>query len=373
MIHGKKHSAGLLLIIILTAVTVPALLRGQSLSLWKDILRHLKPQFLLAGLALMLGYVSCEAVCTHRILGKLGHHVPFRRCLGYSFVGFYASSITPSASGGQPAQIYYMSRGQIPAAHGTLDMMLVAACYQSASVIWGGAVWLFVPSVRRVSGSGLRLLLLYGAGTMLLLTLCLGTAMFLPNISLRICGRMLKILTALRLIKNPKSARGKLEHQLSEYAKGAAVIKRHPGLAAQVLFICMVQLGMLFSIPWMVYLAFGMNGHSWIEVTGLQALLTLAVCNLPLPGAAGAAESCFVNAFASAFGADMAVPAMLVSRGISFYLFLLLSLGVSIIVHLRTSRQTRGHALREMTACQPGKRVQALRDYLKSVKDKDII
>lgn len=364
MIQKKKNLLGFLMMAALMTVTGGVLLRGQPVSLLWESMRRLKPQFLLAGLSLMLGYVGCEALCTYQILGRLGHKVPYRHCLGYSFVGFYVSSITPSATGGQPAQIYYMSRDRIPAAHGALNMMLIASCYQTATLIWGGAVWFFFPAVHEQMGGGLGLLLLYGAGMMILLTVGMMMAMFLPGPARRICGGVLALLAKIRILRNSDSAREKLEHQLSEYARGADCVKRNPGLVLRVLALCLVQLGLLFSVPWMVYLAFGREGHGWIQVAGVQALLTLAVCNLPLPGAVGAAEGGFLSAFISVFGAELVTPAMLVSRGISFYAFLLVSFAGAVAVHLRTSREARERALQEMKAEQTGMRVRAVREYL---------
>mgnify|MGYP002508928731 CR=1 FL=1 len=88
---------------------IPAV-SSTSIGLLWESLRQVKIPYIMGGLGLMLGYVGCEALCTRQILGRLGHGAPYRRCLGYSFVGFYVSSITPSATGGQPAQIYCMSR-----------------------------------------------------------------------------------------------------------------------------------------------------------------------------------------------------------------------------------------------------------------------
>ena len=62
----------------------------------------------------------------------------------------------------------------------------------------------------------------------------------------------------------------------------------------------------------------------------------LAVASLPLPGAVGASEGGFVAAMKLFFGAGLVTPAVLVSRGISFYSFLLLSGCVTLLVHLRT-------------------------------------
>lgn len=363
MIQGKKKYLSWLLLAVLMAVTGLVLFRGQSMGALWESLRQVKVPFLLGALCLMLGYVGCEAMCTHQILGRLGHRVPYRRCLGYSFVGFYVSSITPSATGGQPAQIYCMSQDRIPAAHGALNMMLIAACYQTATLIWGGCVWLLCPGIGGFGGN-MGLLLFYGAGMMILLTVGMAVVMFLPGLSRRICEGIMGILEALHILRNPSAVREKLEHQLAEYARGAACVKANPGLTLRVLTLCIVQLGMLFSVPWMVYLAFGLQGYGWFQIAGLQALLTLAVCNLPLPGAVGPAEGGFVAAFTTVFGAGMVTPAMLVSRGISFYAFLLISFIVSIFVHLRIRRQAQDRALREMTASHTGGRTRAMRRYL---------
>ena len=149
--NRKKSLVGIGLIAALMALTGWLLFRDQPVTRLLHTLGQLRPGWLLLGLALMLAFVGCEATCSHLILGRLGHRAPLRRCLGYSFVGFYVSSITPSATGGQPAQIYYMSRDGVPAAHGALNMMLIAVCYQVvvigyalAALIWWptwGAGW----------------------------------------------------------------------------------------------------------------------------------------------------------------------------------------------------------------------------------------
>ena len=105
MIKGKKSLLGILFMIVLMAVTWTVLFRDKSIGLLWAGFKQINPWFLLLGLLFMFGYVGCEAMCSHLILGRLGHRVPYRRCLGYSFVGFYVSSITPYGTGGQPAQI----------------------------------------------------------------------------------------------------------------------------------------------------------------------------------------------------------------------------------------------------------------------------
>ncbi|MCM1190583.1 MAG: flippase-like domain-containing protein [bacterium] len=369
MMKGKKLLSGLLILIFLTAVTVGILLRGQPVSLLWANMKHMNPWRLLPGIFLMLGYVGCEALCTCQILKRLGYRIPYRHCLGYSFVGFYVSSVTPSATGGQPAQIYYMSRDGVPAACGALNMMLIASCYQTATLIWAGCVWLAEPSVREMTDGALGILLLYGAGVMIALTAGMVLCMFLPGPARKICSAALKLLIKLRIVRRPAEARGRLEEMLGEYRKGAACIRSNPGLAVRVLVLCLIQQGLLFSVPWTVYRAFGLSGAGWLKVAGLQALLTLAVCNVPLPGAVGPAEGGFVAAFAAVFGEELVTPAMLVSRGISFYAFLAVSFAVSLAVHIQSGRRARRRALQEMAAQQTGGRVKAVQEYLEGKQE----
>ena len=336
----RKSLLGIGMILALMALTGYLLLKDLSLKTLTGILVQVRPGWLVLGLGLMLTFVGCEAMCSRLILGRLGHRANYRRCLGYSFVGFYVSSITPSSTGGQPAQVYYMSKDNIPAAHGALNMMLIAVCYQVTVVGYALVVVLSHFSLVANLGNGLMLLLLYGAlvnGALTAGMLCL---MFLPNAARKLTGGVLRLLVRVRLVRNEAAAREKLERQLAEYRRGAECVKANPGLVPVLLGLTFLQLTALFAVPVMVYYAFGLTGSSAVSIICTQALVTLAVSNLPLPGAVGASEGGFVTAMALFFGPTLVTPAVLVSRGISFYSFLLVSGAITLAVHLR-SRQKK--------------------------------
>lgn len=366
MRQGKKRYLGWLLLAAMMAVTGFVLFREQSLgALWAS-LKKVKLPFLLGGLGLMFGYVGCEALCTHQILRRLGHRTSLRRCLDYSFVGFYVSSITPSGFRRPASADILYEPGLYTSSSWDTEYAAGIGLLSDRHFNLGRGAWLFARRAGVFDG-GMGLLLFYGVVTMALLTVGMGMVMFLPGLSRRACRGVLKLLARLRILKKPDVAQEKLERQLTQYAGGAACIKANPGLTLQVLALSLLRLGMLFSVTWMVYLAFGRSGYSWIQIAGLQALLTLAVSNLPLPGAVGPAEGVFVTAFTAVFGAGTVTPAMLVSRGISFYAFLIVSFLVSLAVHLRLRRQASERCLREMAVSQPGSRATAMRSYLRNL------
>lgn len=336
--NRKKSCLGVGLMLGLMALTGFLLLREQPFSKLAGVLGGLNPLWLLAGLGLMFVFVGCEALCSRLILGRLGYRLPYRRCLGYSFTGFYFSSITPSATGGQPAQIYYMTKDGVPAAHGALNMMLIAVCYQAAVLGYALVMAVARPALITDMGGGLGLLLLYGAVVNIALTAGMLGLMFAPNAARRLAGGVLRLLARLRIVKNPAAAGETLERHLAEYRQGAMCLRRNPGLVPALAGLTLLQLTCQFAVPLMVYYAFGLTGCTPLQLIGTQALLTLAVASLPLPGAVGASEGGFLRAFALFFGASLVTPAVLVSRGISFYAFLLLSGAVTLVVHLRSRR-----------------------------------
>ena len=111
-------------VLALLAWTVHTILKEQTPGQLAAALLSANGWVLLLGLPLMGAFVCCEAAATHTILRSLGCPQPFRRCAYYSSVGFFFSTITPSATGGQPAQIVAMRRDGTPAASGALDMLL---------------------------------------------------------------------------------------------------------------------------------------------------------------------------------------------------------------------------------------------------------
>ena len=75
----------------------------------------------------------------------------------------------------------------------------------------------------------------------------------------------------------------------------------------------------------MVYRAYGLSGYSLWEIAALQALCSVAVGYLPLPGSAGAAENVFLRGFLLIYGEALVAPAMILTRTLNCYLILIIT------------------------------------------------
>lgn len=342
-VKKRAFKLGPVLLIVLLALTFWMVFRNQPISEVISALRRVRPGFVMLGLLLMFSFVGCEAMSSCLILRHLGDSVPYRWCLGYSFTGFVFSSITPSASGGQPAQVCCMARDGIPAAHGTLTMLLNAVCYQVVTLGLAVAAIVWKPALLYDLGGGLGFLLGMGAAVMVFLTCGMLAFLFAPRPAGALAGWILELGARLGLVRDAPAARTRLAAQMEKYRAGAACLQAKPTLLPRLLGLTALQLTSLYLVPGVVYGAFGLSGQSVLELVAMQAILTLAVGFLPLPGAVGAAEGAFLQGYAFFFGAELVAPAMLASRGISFYSFLLIASIVTVAIQVRYKTKVRCH------------------------------
>ena len=124
MSKTKKMIRNFILFILLITLTFYFVLRDQNLYEMFDVFKSVKKEFILIGLLSMLGYLILEAVNIGRTLKALNEKSNFFNNFKYALIGFFFSSITPAASGGQPMQIYYMHKDNISVANSTLALLM---------------------------------------------------------------------------------------------------------------------------------------------------------------------------------------------------------------------------------------------------------
>ncbi len=128
-----------------------------------------------------------------------------------------------------------------------------------------------------------------------------------------------------------------------------------------MILITFIQRFALFAVTWMVYRAFGLSGTAAADVVLLQAVISVSVDMLPLPGGMGISESLFLKIFAPVF-ASLTLPAMVLSRGLGYYSQLAISAVFTIVAQvyytLRDARHREGIQRIEQ-AEKPGSMPQA--------------
>ena len=117
-------------------------------------------------------------------------------------------------------------------------------------------------------------------------------------------------------------------------------MKSHIRIVFEVLAITFVQRFALFFVTFFVYRSFGLRGTGVYEIVMLQAVISVAVDMLPLPGGMGISETLFLSIFEPVFG-SLLLPGMVLSRSLSYYTELLLSALMTVAAHFTLGREPR--------------------------------
>ena len=305
-----------------------------------DIIEDVKradTRWTVLGLFVIVAFVCCESWIFHYMLRIYKIRVSMLRCIRYSFIGFFFSCITPSASGGQPMQIVYMKRDGIKIGYSTLITWIVTICYKSALVILGTVFLIFKRDYCEAAlGDWLWLLIL---GYVLNVGLLAGMifVLFKPLYARTLGIKIVNLLTAIKLIKNSEKYIMKVSRITKNYSIGADYVKKNFRVVVNVMLISFLQRVLLSSITFIVYKAFGLSGESFFTIIAVQTVIGIMVEMMPLPGAAGISEACFMVLFEGIFGCQLK-SAMLLSRGISFYALLIISGVITLVCHIFAKR-----------------------------------
>ena len=332
---SKKIYINLLIFILLIIFTFSLVLKDQDVTEILKISATVKKQYILIAMFAMGVFIACESINIGRILKELGEKSKFISNVRYTLIGFFFSAITPAASGGQPMEIYYMHKDNISVAHSTLALLMQLCSIQIVTITVGiiSAVLHF-----EVLKSGLIYLLILGIILNSSALMLLIIAIFSKKLSEGLIKFVVKILKFFR-IRNIEKKQEKLEKELESYQTSAKYIKEHRILMLKTVLTTAVQMLAYYTVPYWIYLAFGLNNSNIFDILTLQAVLYATVSGIPSPGSVGVSEGGFLGIFRNAFPETVISSAMLLSRGANFYLLILISAIVVVISTFRDRKE----------------------------------
>ena len=332
----KKIIRNFILFILLIVLTFFIILKDANIYQIINALLSAKKGFILIAIMCMLIYFSCEAINIKRTLKALGEKTNFWKNLKYSLIGFFFSSITPAASGGQPMQVYYMHKDGIPVAKSTLTLLINLSCVQIATITLAlfslifnyqymntALIWFFILGIT-LNLSALVLWMI---------------AIFSKRMTKGIINITLKILKFFK-VKNIEEKREKFETELGKYQESAKYVKNNKNVMIKTLLTTYIQYIVFYSISYLVYCSLGLSKHNVFEIVTIQAVLYATVSGIPSPGAVGVSEGGFIALYKKIYTAEKINGAMMISRGISFYLFVIITAIVVIVNTVMDKKET---------------------------------
>lgn len=256
----------------------------------------------------------------------------FKTSVETGIIGTYYNNVTPFALGGQPFEIYHLSKHGV---HGGVASSIPIASFflnQLAFVILG-IVSLFMfnrnmlgapDNIMNAFPAIYNVLAIIGLICCIFVPLLVIVFSFLPRVGAKLVHLVITVGSKLRVIKNPKETAQQTIKTVVHNAHCLKKIAASPTVFILTFLISFLENLANASIAYFTLKAFGfdLNMHwftEWLLVVEICFILFASITFIPTPGNSGAADLSFYLLFEAGLLAGLAFPAILVWRGISFY------------------------------------------------------
>ena len=284
-----------------------------------------------------------------------------KTCMETAVVGVYYNNVTPLAVGGQPFEIYHLSKHGVHPGCATSAPIATFFLNQFAfallslvSIILFLSNALGIPSemVSNPALTGVTIVAGIGVACCLIVPTLVILCSFFPSISARLVHFVMFIGGKLKIVKKPKETTYKTVKNLVYNSRCLKKMAKSPVTLISNFLLSLGEQIANCSIAYFTLRFFGFDWPAggfleWLQVVQICFILYAAVSFIPTPGNAGAADLSFYFLFDFGLAIStipmtgLAFPAMLTWRIISFYSTLI----VGFIFTTVKRKQDKKHAL----------------------------
>lgn len=317
LLKKKSLWLGALFLLILGGATVYVIykeLEGQDII---GTLKNANIWWVLAAILAMAVYAVCDGINISRCLKLDGYKITFAQMMKYSFAGFFFSSITPSSTGGQPGQLYFMAKDKLKVSHSAFTLLCALLSFQCAAVFLGViGVICSHGEVFKLQG---RFAYVFPIG--FALNLAIIAFLICVLFTRRLAGFFIGIgLWFIKVRGIKPGERFKFLRSFACYRKAAALLKKNKIVFVKMLITSLIQIILFHSVTFFCAHAVGCTDLDWFTVLRTQSSLFISVSSLPLPGAAGVTEYGYALFYSGLIPTGLMGSVMLLSRFCSFML-----------------------------------------------------
>ena len=285
----KKGIVNTIIFLFFISLTFFVIFKEDNVGEIFKIIQKVDIKFIAIAILCMCCFILSEGINIARTLKLLECKVNFINSIKYALIGFFFSSVTPSASGGDPMQLYYMKKDGLPIGHSALALLTEFSSFQFVTVIIALIGFIINYNFIQNSVGNIKYLLLIGVAINVAILAIILLTIFSNKIIHILLNLVCKILEKLHYRK-VASFKEKCLEQIQEYKAGSKLLKRNKKILFKIILTTIVQIVLYHSIPYIIYLSFGLNEANFLQFLSLQAVLYISVSSIPLPGAVGASE-----------------------------------------------------------------------------------
>lgn len=234
----------------------------------------------------------------------------------------FFNGITPFYVGGQPAEIYMLTKHGLSVSKSTSIVVQNFIFYQTALVIFGilaviyNGIFHIFPSSKL-----LEKLVLLGFAINIIVLIALYLVTLCKEKVKKVSEYLLRLLSKLKIIKDMDRKKEQLFEKIDEFHSSSRELCKQKSLFIKGVILNFISLIALYITP--LFIAYAL--HDFTSLTAINTLVTSAYvliigAFIPAPGASGGIEYGFISFFGAFLPRVVLNSALLIWRLITYYL-----------------------------------------------------
>ncbi len=342
--------------------------------------------FALAILAFVLSFFfkGLKNVFMCKSMTKKAH---FITSMETAVIGTYYNNVTPLAVGGQPFEIYHLSKHGV---HGGVASSIPIASFflnQVAFVLLGVFAMLSINGnlfnaptfLIEIFPPAFYTLTIIGLCCCLFVPSLVIVFSMLPKVGAKLVHLVIKIGKKLRIVKHPQETLQKTIKTVVHNSHCLKKIASRPLLFISLFLLSLLENIASTSIAFFVLKAFGFDlGISfvaeWAIICCFCFVLFASITFIPTPGNSGAADLSFFILFEAVLPGGLAFPAMLIWRLFSFYNTIMVGFTFATLRKRYDARKAKNQRQTEAVVHEPSlsEKEQALYQQITDANNKNL-
>ncbi len=316
MKNAKRNT----IILLIIAVVVMYFVMKDD---FQDILDNLilANKWLILLCVIFIGiYWGLRALSLYLIVKRYRKRIKFKKIFHQTIITQFFNGVTPFATGGEPMQVYMLTKSGVKFANATNIIVQEFIMYQIALILIGfmALIYNYFHEVCTVS-SLLGKLIILGFLINILIGLFLLFVSFSKKFSTFVVKFCIKVGTKFKLIKDVEKTKESWNEKLSDYHASADMLKENKSLFLMCVVINFISLFIFYMIPYFIFISLGYD-IGFMQVIVSSAFILIIGNFVPIPGGSGGIEFGFLEFFKVFLPSGPLKSALIIWRSITYYL-----------------------------------------------------
>lgn len=319
-----KRVISFIIIAIITSLVLYYSLKDDYKNIIHEIKTINKLWFLVAFI-MMFMYWMIKALVRKKLVSKFNKNYKFIDSFKLSLELNFFNGVTPFATGGEPYEVYSLTKHGIKGTDSTNIMIQNFITYQMALVLLGMIAIITNQFVHIFPSGFLTYLITIGFTINFLVIVFLFVITFGKKIDKFIMKIIVFILSKFKIVKNKENTLEKFHNYLEEFHEGATILLKDKKTFIKMIMLQFLSLSIFYLIP--LILLYGMGDYS--SLNGYESIIISAYVMLigsfvPIPGGTGGLEYGFIAFYGNFIKGSKLNAIMLLWRFITYYFGIML-------------------------------------------------